>query len=225
MCTEGPPRIEDAPQTPSRPRLPSAPGTLPPQTPSLPSRGLPSGPLRVPSTPGSLPLQAPWRPNLPTETPFKFRPRLPGAPGCLAPQAAWRPKHPGATLLSAPGSLPPQAPFRPILPSAPYSIPPHAPSGFRLRLRRCLPSAPACPACMCARVGCQRILTGRSQVWRRGECQLAYIDARCMRSCASAPRLICCRVAGWHVVALVCAFDSANSERPRAGARANSLST
>ena len=142
------------------------------------------------------------------------------APYSLPPQAPLRPSLP-----FAPGSLPPQAPFRPILPSAPYSIPPHAPSGFRLRLRRCLPSAPACPACMCACVGCQRILTGRSQVWRRGACQLAYIDARCMRSCASAPRLICCRVAGWQVVALVCAFDSANSERPRAGARANSLST
>ena len=140
--------------------------------------------------------------------------------------------HP--SLASAPYSLPPHTPFRPILPSAPASLPPQTPVRPSLRFRPRLPSAPrslppqapptpllALRAC----VGCQRILTSRSQVWRRGACQLAYIDARCMRSCASAHRLICCQVAGWHVIALVHAFDSANSERPTAGARANSLSS
>ena len=39
-------------------------------------------------------------------------------------------------LPSAPYSLPPQRPFRPILPSAPYSLPPHTP------VRPILPSAP-----------------------------------------------------------------------------------
>ena len=134
---------------------------------------------------------------------------------------------PGAPYSFLPYSLPPQPCFRPILPSAPSSLPPHAP--FRPRLRSAPgslpPQAPPTPLlALRACVGCQRIFTGRSQVWRRGACQLAYIDARCMRSCASAHRLICCQVAGWHVIALVHAFDSANSERPTAGARANTRS-
>ena len=119
---------------------------------------------------------------------------------CLAPRTPFRP-----ILPSAPASLPPHTPFRPILPSAPYSRPPHTPVRPRLGSTpgSLPPQAPPTPLlALRACVGCQRILTSRSQVWRRGACQLAYIDARCMLSCASAPRLICCRVAGWHVVAL-----------------------
>ncbi len=152
-----------------------------------------------------------------------LRPILPSAPYSLPPQRPFRP-----ILPSAPYSRPPHTPVRPILPSAPYSRPPHTPVRPRLGSTpgSLPPQAPPTPLlALRACVGCQRILTSRSQVWRRGACQLAYIDARCMLSCASAPRLICCRVAGWHVIALVHAFDSANSERPTAGARANSLSS
>ncbi len=168
---------------------------LAPHTPFRPIRRLPSAPA-----------------SLPPHTPFKFRPILPSAPYSRPPHTPVRPKLP-----SAPYSRPPQAPVRPRLRSAPGSAPPQAPPTPLLALRACVEGL----------VGCQRIFTGRSQVWRRGACPLAYIDARCtgMRSCASAPRLICCRVAGWHVIALVYAFDSANSERPTAGARANSLSS
>ena len=147
---------------------------------------------------------------------------------CLAPHTPFchTPFHP--SLASAPYSLPPHTPFRPILPSAPASRPPHAPSSSapgslppQPPVRPRLPSAPASrppqarfrpslPCVLRACVGCQRIFTGRSQVWRRGACQLAYIDARCMRSFASAPRLIGCRVAGWHVVALVHASATAS---------------
>ena len=148
---------------------------------------------------------------------------VPCAPYSLPPHTPFRPSVP-----SAPYSLPPHTPVRPILPSAPYSRPPHTPVRPRLGSTpgSLPPQAPPTPLlALRACVGCQRILTSRSQVWRRGACQLAYIDARCMRSCASAHRLICCQVAGWHVIALVHAFDSANSERPTAGARANSLSS
>ena len=158
--------------------------------------------------------QAPHTPFCPILPSTPALPIVPSAPYSLAPQPEPRfsPIFP-----TAPASLPPQPPVRPRLPSALGSLPPQPP------VRPRLPSAPACPACMRACVGCQRIFTGRSQVWRRGACQLAYIDARCMRSFASAPRLIGCRVAGWHVVALVHA--SANSERRTAGTRANSLSS
>ena len=159
----------------------------------------------VPSAPYSFLPHTPFHPSL-ASAPYS-RPRWRWQCG-----AAARPIFP-----TAPASLQPQPPVHPRLPSALGSLPPQPP------VRPRLPSAPACPACMRACVGCRRIFTGRSQVWRRGACQLAYIDARCMRSFASAPRLIGCRVAGWHVVALVHA--SANSERPTAGARANSLSS
>ena len=196
------------PQPCFRPILPSAPYSLPPQPRFSPS---------LPSAPGSLPPQPPFRPSLPCVharvcwVSANFHRQKPSA-ASLPPHTPVRPIFP-----TAPASLQPQPPVRPRLPSALGSLPPQP------LVRPRLPSAPACPACMRACVGCQRIFTGRSQVWRRGACQLAYIDARCMRSFASAPRLIGCRVAGWHVVALVHA--SANSERPTAGARANSLSS
>ena len=122
----GRPRIDDAPQTPSRPRLTVAPtivpaqhplrpilssarGSVPPQAPS----GLPPpAPFRR-GAPGSVPPPAPFRP---WQAPFRPTGRLPSAPGSLAPQAPLRPRLP-----SAPGSLPPQPPFRPSLPSAPLA--------------------------------------------------------------------------------------------------------
>ena len=164
--------------------------------------------------------QAPHTPFCPILPSTPALPIVPSAPYSLAPQPEPR------FSPTAPASRPPQPPFRPRLPSALGSLPPQPPVRPRLpSAPGSRASAPACPAsaCMRACVGCQQIFTGRSQVWRRGACQLAYIDARCMRSFASATRLIGCRVAGWHVLALVHA--SANSERPTAGARANSLSS
>ena len=80
--------------TPFRPRLPSAPGSLPPHTPFRPI---------LPSAPDS------HRPHTP------FRPILPSAPGSLPPDTPIRP-----ILPSAPYSHPPHTPLRPILPFARY---------------------------------------------------------------------------------------------------------
>jgi hypothetical protein len=194
------------PQPPIRPMLPSAPGSLPPQAPFRPI--LPPAPAsRQPQSDRVLvPCHSAWSPSAPYSRPPQppVRPSLPGVRPIL-PSAPWHaPFRPTGILSSAPYSLG----------TAPYSAPPHAPFRPRLPLRRgrCLPCVTEA-ACMraAACAGCQRILTGRSQVWRCGACQLAYIDARCMRSCASAPRLICQTPLRWSAPSIA---PTANDLRP-----------
>jgi hypothetical protein len=135
-----------------------------------------------------------------------FCPILLCAPGSLPPQIPIRPRLP-----TAPASRPPHAPFRPRLASAPASRPPHAP--FRPSLpcvhaRVCWVSAnfhrqKPSVAARCVSAGLHRCevhaqLCDGSQTHRLPSCRVA-------RRCAG-PR-------------------QRNSERPTAGARANSLSS